>query len=1010
MLKPMRVVTYFVVLFSFLVGGVLVAQNNQLQAYTLEDGLPQSQVYDIVQDSIGYLWLGTQGGGLARFDGENFKVWKDVDGLLSNYIHSLYATKDSLFIGSKQGITIKSIKGLTSIKSPQINKIIRINNHIYLATNRGVYKYTKEFGLEKLQLTTGIDKNRINDIVYDGAHFWIATNRALWKLSELTEKPSYILKVETNDFTALIVTEKAVFAATFTDGILIYEYGDPTKELLIREPSRIQSMVVLNTTELWVSTQNEGVVIIDMATYDEQNRLDKKVGLKVPHIRKVINDQQANIWIASSGGGFYKYFQNNFKHYNKQSGLKGNRVYAVYADKDAIWASNSEAGLVRIDSLGIQLIPQNPHYANTKIKTITADSKGNIWAGTDGRGILFRELLQKTHIKIDSTNFYEIQRDTIIEKYAKDHFLDTDSGFPSDWIRKIHIDKNTIWAATYSSGIVKFTYDAAKDSLVILKKFGKKEGIKDLLIRDMEEDSKGRIWYATKRGHLGYIQEDTVTHLDSVLEQSVTINSIVFHKNNIYLGTAGSGIWWSDSEAKQPFKKLTNPKFPFSNNCYQLIFDADDYLWTGTEKGVYKLELSQANTIENVFHFGRNEGFLGIETCLNAVTQDAQGNLWFGAIYGLTKYESGEITKTSRIPKVHFETIEVGRKVLDTIHLEEWTNNASKILQLNPTQTQLTFTYRTVAIDHPNAIQYRFKLNKTEWSAWSSVNTQSLIGLGYGAHSFIVQSRNFRWEESTPISFQFFIESPLRQKAWFQWMIVFLGVVIFVGIMIVYRKRVKAEQERLQMKNNLLSLEHKALQLQMNPHFIFNVLNGIKGMGIQNPDKMNTTINSFATLLREILYNSRKDVIALDQEIKTLRNYIEVELLMTETPFDYSITVADEVDEEEVLIPPMLVQPFVENAIRHGILKGKNMGKLSLQFYSSETFLYCRITDNGVGIFKSQQAKKGTDHQSMALSVTRERLESISGKDALQIKEIRTEDGSVDGTEITFKIPLLTDY
>ena len=144
--------------------------------------------------------------------------------------------------------------------------------------------------------------------------------------------------------------------------------------------------------------------------------------------------------------------------------------------------------------------------------------------------------------------------------------------------------------------------------------------------------------------------------------------------------------------------------------------------------------------------------------------------------------------------------------------------------------------------------------------------------------------------------------------------------------------------------------------------------------------------------------------------MKTLKNYIEVEKLMASKVFEYTLSIDSELDPEEVLIPPMLIQPFVENAIRHGILKGNKDGKLKVLFHTTEEFLHCKIIDNGLGIFQSQKAKTKTDHQSMALTVTRERLESISGKDALEIKEIIEDDGSVNGTQIAFKIPLLTDY
>lgn len=628
-------------------------------------------------------------------------------------------------------------------------------------------------------------------------------------------------------------------------------------------------------------------------------------------------------------------------------------------------------------------------------------------------GILFRETKKVDSIVTVARDSIHTQIDTLSRIVVKSHVLNSDNGFPSDWIRKIVVDDQFIWAATYSSGIVKFNYYADNDSLVIRKTFGKKDGIADLFLKDITIDDQGRLWYATQNGDLGYIKDNSITNLASVLNQQTAIGTLLFHQNHLFIGTSGQGVWYSEVNETLNFQKLKGAKNLSSENIYQLIFDNQGYLWVGTERGVDKIEVNQANEIVDVHHFGRNDGFLGIETCLNAVDKDTEGNLWFGGIYGLTQYTPSENKIKTQKPQIRFKEVEIDYQIMDSIEPNNW-GKTSKVLQLNPKQTQLAFRYETVDIDHPNEIQYRFKLNETEWGPWSSENRQNLVGLAYGSHVFSVQSRNYRWEESDPIQFGFHIDSPLHRKLWFQWTLLGLTALFLTGISLLYIRRIKQrnkeEQQQLQLQNHLLSLEQKALRLQMNPHFIFNVLNGIKAMGSHKPQKMNATINSFALLLRETLYNSRKDHISLDQEIKTLHHYIEVEQLMAPKSFIYDIIVETEPAAEEILIPPMLLQPFVENAIRHGILKGAREGELSIRFYTAEDFLHCMVTDNGPGIFQSQKVKTQTDHQSMALTVTRERLESIAGKDALKITEIKNDDQTVAGTRIALKIPLQTDY
>lgn len=1006
-------IKYLLLLLFFVTAKHLSAQNSQLRSYTIEHGLPQSQVYDMVQDHMGYLWLGTQGGGLANFDGNNFEVFNESDGLQSNYIHALYVSNDSLFIGSKKGLSIRVKKNFVNFESPQIQQFYPSKENIYLATTKGVYVYSKDKKLKKIAINPEIDLSIINAILFDGSYYWLATNNGLWRLKAISDGVNEMTKFETNNFTSVLFHKDKIIAATYDDGVFVFDSKDPTDKFLVPEPPRINSMSIQNKNELWIATDNDGITVVETEKFAEIKRLRTSSGLAAPHIRKVISDDRNNLWIATSGGGFYKYFENNFKHYDKRTGLKANRIYAVHSAKDGVWISSSESGLTKIDSLGIHPIDNKNPFFDVKIKTITSDNKGNIWAGSDDRGILFRETKMADSLVFNVSNTLKIKVDTVLIPKTKNHIIDVSKGFPSDWVRKLVVDEANIWAATYADGIVKFNYHSDNDSLVLRKTFGKREGITDLLIKDLAKDAEGKLWFTSQNGHLGYIENDKVIAVETELKQQTAIGTILFQDSHIFLGTSGKGIWYADRSNPANFQQLKGAKKLTSNNIYQLIFDDQGYLWAGTERGVDKIELNATKEIIDVYHFGRNDGFLGIETCLNAVDSDKAGNLWFGAIYGLTQHIPNESINTSASPKVYFTAVAEAYKNIDTLNLKDWTNS-NKILQLTPDQTQLSFSFRTVDLDHPNEIEYRSKLDDTDWSPWEKERKQNFAGLAYGSHSFSVQSRNHRWVQSDPIQFRFFIDSPLYKKDWFQWAVLALIVFLLLGISLFYIRKIraknKAEQERLQTQNYLLTLEQKALRLQMNPHFIFNVLNGIKAMASSKPEKMNTTINSFAILLRETLQNSRKETISLDQEIKALEHYIAVEKLMAPQPFAYTIEVQTEPSAEEILIPPMLIQPFVENAIRHGILKGDKDGVLEIAFHTSETHLQCSIIDNGMGIFKSQSQKVKTDHQSMALTVTKERLESISGKNALQITEIKKEDGTIEGTKIAFKIPLLTDY
>jgi ligand-binding sensor domain-containing protein len=1005
-LKPKILYKLFFLFFG--ISLTLNSQNKQLQALTLEDGLPQSQVYAIAQDDKGYLWLGTQGGGLARFDGKTFKVYNETNGLVSNYINAITTQNDTVYIGTKHGLSVKLKNKFLTIDTPEINKMYVFEDQIVVLTIKGIYVIDENLSLKKVNLHRDIDTVKVNDLIFFDNNYWLATQDGLWKFDGQVLVPDHIEKLESGDFKSIIGFENKIIASTFNDGTIVFDSRDFEDQILIREPLRINSTTLIND-QIWIATQHDGVSVIETKSWSEILVLNTTNGVSVPHVRQVFKDKQSNIWIATSGGGLYKYFQNSFKHYNTETGLNGNRVYAVHHSNKAIWISNSEAGLMRIDNYGVHDIDIPEAFSEVKIKTITSDENGNIWAGSDGRGVLFKGKTIRDSIAIDTTKNTMVTFPKAIEITK---VLNTDNGFPFDWIRKIQVTSDAIYAATYSSGVVEFNYNPKTDSLQVFKTFATAEGIADLYIKVMVKDEDNRLWYGTKNGHLGFIFNNKVSHLGAVLKQNTAINAIVFKEETLYLGTAGKGIWWSNDEDFSSFKKLEGAKKSTSENIYQLIFDDQDYLWVGTERGVDKLELDKDNSIKDAFFFGRNDGFLGVETCLNAVDKDENGHLWFGALYGLTEYQPTEIARDTEKPKLFLEDVQVEFESVAAITATE--ANSNTVLKLNPDQRQMSFSFKTVDLDHPNGVEYRYKLNDNEWSPWSKNNAQDLLELNFGDHNFFVQSRNHRWKESEILTFPFFVERPLYKKLWFQGLLIGAVMLVLVFFVHQYIKRLKRknseDKKRLELENHLLTLEQKALRLQMNPHFIFNVLNGIKAMAPTKLDKMNETVNSFATLLRETLINSRKEMISLDQEIKTIRHYIEVERLMAEKPFEYRIDLKTDLNAEEILIPPMLIQPFVENAIRHGILNGPRPGELKVEFTNNDKFLKITIIDNGIGIFSSQQQKQKTDHQSMALMVTKERLESISGKNALEMSEIKLKDGRIGGTSIVFKIPLETDY
>lgn len=985
-------------LFFLLISNFTFSQNSQLQNYNTKEGLPQSQVYDIVQDSIGYLWIATQGGGLAKFDGNKFTVFNEKDSLQSNFINSLKVSNDSLFIGTYSGLTIYTKGKFTNYQSPRVNKIVRIDNQLILATEKGIFQFAND-SVKPVQSATRINLSNITDIVKSDNRYIISALKGLWNLDKLQD-PNNPEQIDTSHYTSLFEKDGTVYASSFDNGVKMIRNGIVTKTI---SPIKRINTIHFIQNFIWLATENAGITVLN-DQFQVDQRINQNNGLIVNQARVIFQDKEKNIWIGTSGGGLFKLTQNNFQHFDRNSGLRGNRIYAVHNKDQELWISSSEKGITKIDSLGIKHIYEDNGFLDVKAKTIDSDIFNNIWVGTEGKGILIFKRKYITNDSIKEPSKFDLLDKNIFPDYVLEtDTISTEQGLPSDYIRKLIVENRSAWVATYSSGIVELIYSKVGTSFTVWKHYKSDSGIKDLFINDLQKDSDGKLWYSTRNGNIGFIQNGQVRSFHRIFGRDISITTLTIRDNNIFAGTLGDGVYIINKENPREFKKLSGVKDLNSKNIYQLIFDLENNLWAGTEKGVNKVVLDENNSISNVFYFDRNDGFLGIETCQNAVDMDNNGNIWFGTMNGLTKYIPSQTQTTRSKPSIYFENIEVAYKTLDTININEF----NKVLQLDPLQNHLSFQFKSVDINHPQGIEYKYSLNENE-SPWTSKDFIDYGNLKDGNYTFTVRSRNVDWIESEPIEFQFFIDKPLYQKSWFLTLIYSsLGLILISIILLIYRrikKKNKRKLEQLEIENHLLSLEQKALQLQMNPHFIFNVLNGIKSMGSQgDTEEMNTTINTFATLLRSILNSSRQEEVSLKEEVNTLQNYLSLEQRMSAKPFAFEIHVStDDMDPDEILIPPMLIQPFAENSVKHGFTGMTNPGMIQISFESKGEFLCCTVKDNGIGIETSRKQKKH-HHPSTALKVTKERIESLTKDHQLEIKEDK-------GTIVSFRLPLKTDF
>jgi ligand-binding sensor domain-containing protein len=995
-------ITYIATLFILFTYS-LIAQPLASINYSVGQGLPQSQVFAVAQDDKGYLWFGTQGGGLGRFDGKAFHTF-----LPSTYIWAISEdAQKTLWVGTSKGVFRKRFFNFEPVQTADNQGH---TFRCFAKSNKGTFLVGSEHGLwvwdektEKLQRLTAhpdLDKTIVQSLFTDEHGVWIASNKgafcyqndgSLIAIPALAGLPVQAISKDKEGNYWFVTYDKGVF-------ILI---ADPDK---VGRGYDLKVLKTLNHPDfdhatccfmakdgkMWIGTDNKGVMQVSIKDMVWRN-MSEKDNLPNNNIRRIFQDSWNNIWICTSGGGVAKLLEQNFTHLNTKNGLSDDRIYALTETPDnTIWCAVGNSGVMNYDGISFHKPMNDSLLRNIKAKTLAMDKLGFLWMGTEGDGIL----------RVDN---------------VENRKFTTRDGLPHNSIRSIVVDKNNhIWAATIYDGIVHI-YEK-EDQTFFIETI--KDGIPDLLISTLKVDSDNRVWFGTRSGIVGYIANRKVGKIYRTESgvPNADIRSIDFDNQDfIYIGTAGEGIFSAKINLPNlTFSPIKTAHF-YAKNIYLLQFDKQNNLWAGSEHGVEKFIFDNKKNITDVLHFGKNEGFLGIETCQNSAICDQYGCLWFGTLNGLTKHLPNKDAQKTSAPKLHFDKISLFYQPLQQTQFADFLLPSGGIkdgLVLSYYQNHLSFDFKSVHLSSDAPIQYRWMLKGAE-TQWSPLSTQEAVNyakLEPGEYVFMVQATTDGTTFSEPITAPFSVSKPFWQMLWFR-LLALIGLGAAIYFFIKYREnKIRAKEnalrEQLEIKNHLLTLEQKALQLQMNPHFIFNVLTGIQALIVnQKTDAAREQISNFAQLMRNILSNSRKPLITLKEEIETLEGYLNIEQQSQKADFDYVILAAQDIDIEEIKLPPMLLQPFVENALIHGIARLKHKGHIEINFDLRGETLHATITDNGIGREKSAELKglSPKKHESAAIDITTERLKMMSdteGGQSLLISDVLDEKGGVCGTKV----------
>ena len=440
-----------------------------------------------------------------------------------------------------------------------------------------------------------------------------------------------------------------------------------------------------------------------------------------------------------------------------------------------------------------------------------------------------------------------------------------------------------------------------------------------------------------------------------------------------------------------------------------MLTDNENSIWIGTNQGVNKLNLKKyrESKVIDIKPFGKAEGFTGVECNNYGVWEDKDGAVWFGTVNGIVKYQPQAFKENKELSRTYFHSITVQN--IDTV----MENGA--ILPYN--YNNVGFYYRGISLTNPDRVRYMKMLEglETKWSEPSTEDYSKYGNLAPGHYTFKVKSCNSEgvWNPE-PLVFEFEIKTPFFKTWWFILSVVGLSVAVIMTFFQIrvqnIRKKEKAEFDK---KVEISKIELKALRAQMNPHFVFNSLNSIQHYILNSKSaEAAKYLNKFAKLIRVILSNSEKAMVTVNEDVESLRLYLELEQMRFDDKFDYSINVDESIDGDYDEIPPMLMQPYIENAVLHGLNPKETKGHLKIDIFIKNKYIVCRISDDGIGREKSGEIKRtspSNPHKSLGMKITSERvriLNDINKSDlSVSVTDLIDEQGNSCGTMVELYIP-----
>lgn len=964
----------------FLVSGQM--QNIHWTQLTVDHGLPTNRCFDLAEDDFGYIWMATDRG-LVRYDGYHFKLYGPRQGLYD--INVVKVRKDP-----KGRIWAYCNRKLFFIYNFQKDTFIAYPHNELLNSLTPDIALSREFVIDSSEnLYIPYYKQGIFCITPDG------------KIkSYLNPKSNHFISFKRIG-SDILTTTQSIFDKTHSNSLDTSPNPHYVNKIIhngVEYPLNLKKKLLRMGDMKFLSLREDTLICQPIS--DKNSFIFTNAGLlnrlSIDPIQDLFKDNSHKLWVAYLTRHEVILYDNayNFSQQKGKIALKNIIPTSILQSKSgAIIVTTYDAGIF----YGRQNLQIKPTCLNSQYKNIS-----NIqWDSDSTFYFLMEEKLFKGKWDSDLPNKIRLEANNNIFNYTYDSinarlFINSRTKFQLYNVNKSIIKQET-FPPKFNANFIRNVIPSPDGQHYYFLYFDWIERYSasqfNLLHRTHRSPThishsleyyQGRIFLGGTFGFAEYKNNEIVPIYKNIPDFRLRVSTIAKLNNYLLIGTQGAGIiMWDGNKVIHTFNTENGL---LSNSIEHLHCTASGELLVSTYAGLTKITgIGQNIKITNY-------------TTLNGLPSNSvnecssrNGKILIATAKGLATFNEDFVQQEmTYVP------------IIEKVAVNGLPAHHANFLSLKHNKNSLTFYFKSLDIDLMGDIQYEYKLNDQSWVKSKATYVQ-YPALQPGEYSFAVRAKNKYevWSEAAIINFK--IETPWWNSIWFY---IGLSLTVLYSAFYVLRRKGRNDKARLELQQKLNALQQSALQAQMNPHFIFNCLGAIQNFIMQNKkeDAMEY-LAKFAKLIRENLNASTASLIVLDKEIMMLTHYLELEKLRYNQSFNYYIHTDQDIPLDNTFIPPLLIQPFVENAVIHGLKQKKNGGIIKIDFKKLNDQLLISIKDNGQW---TQTIDPEKEYKSMGINITQKRLDFINKGDdkSYSIEKIHLETGS----EIIVKVKFHTEY